>query len=160
MDDILIIHNEDTNFIKNTLINVYNNCLELEITHKNEYLCNYLDLTIYINNNIIFTKQYKKTEEFKYQVIKYPHWDSKIPLSIKKATIYTEVLRLARTTTQFNEFIERIGIMKSHLYDNNYKAEDILSSIFKCIHKDKFITLKYCPDQSNKSLYSIIKKLF
>lgn len=143
MDDILVVHNRSTNDIYNTLISVYNNVLNLDITHDNDYSCNYLDMEIKISGNRLTTKLYNKTDSFNFSIKRFPHFDTNLSANIKKATIYAEILRNARTCSFEDDFVTRLLHTKRQLSESGYDSNFFNSTLFKCIHKNKFIQYKY-----------------
>ena len=157
MDDLLIIHNINDNDIHETLQMVYNNILQLETTNFTEHHCNYLDLDIKIINNKIITKIFNKTDNFKFNVIRFPHFQSNISIKIKGSVIYTEVLRIARTCTLITDFKENIRNLKLLLYRNEFPEDVITKNILKCIYRNRFIVLKYNLHRSLKGLIDFIK---
>lgn len=75
MDDILIIHNKNNEYIQELLYEIYENSLQFETTHKSDNDCDYLDLSIRIVENKLITKLYNKTDSFKFYVIRFPHFN-------------------------------------------------------------------------------------
>ena len=120
MDDLLILHNTTDDTILKLLTDVYRRVLSLEPTHISNYACNYLDLDISINNNIITTKMYNKTDFFGFPIKRFPHSSTNISIAIKRATIYTEVLRTARTCSNRDDFINRLKLTKNLLSTLGY----------------------------------------
>jgi len=80
---------------------------ELEL--KKENLCDqsasFLDLEIFVNRNKFETKLYDKRDAFPFQIVRMPYSDSNIPTKIFYASISSEILRLAKTTSTLAAFI-------------------------------------------------------
>lgn len=143
MDDILIIHNKNNEYIQNLLSETYENSLQLETTHESDYDCNYLDLNIKIINNKLVTKLYNKTDSFKFYVIRFPHFNSNISIKIKKSIIFTETLRLIRCCTAFNDFVENLVKLITKLVKVDYPVDIIIKNITKCLNRNKYLLYKY-----------------
>ena len=156
MDDILIIHNTNEDKVNSILQEVYNNTLVLEKTHFSQLHCNYLDLEIKILNDKIITRLFNKTDNFDFKVIRFPHYQSNISLNVKSSVIYTEVLRLARTTSLLEDFIIQIKHLRKQFQSNGYSNDLIVKSIYKCIITNYFIVLKYNLNTQFKKLHKFI----
>ena len=143
MDDLLVVHNQTDDDVDEQLSQVYQNTLQLKKTHNSETSSNYLDLAITITNDKISTKLYNKTDDFSFNVIRFPYSDTNISLINKSSVIYTETLRLANTCSFFNVFVSKITDMVTTLLKNGYEEDFIVTSIVKCIYKNKFISYKY-----------------
>lgn len=129
MDDILVIHNKNSQYINDMLEKVYNNLFEIVKTNTDDYSCNYLDLEINIVDNKLCTRLYNKTDDFNFVVKRLPNAISFISNNIKKDTIYTETLRIARTCTYISDFTSRIRQFKDILIHNGYDVNTIVSCV-------------------------------
>lgn len=143
MDDILIVHNLDTSTVSNILNKVYNNILQLDITHLDDNRCNYLDLHIRVEDDKVYTKMYNKTDTFSFKVLKLPHYNSFISSKVKKATIYAEILRIARTCVFFEDFKVRFNHLSKDVIESGYNTHDIHKIFCKCVYRNIFIAYKY-----------------
>ena len=74
-----------------TDINSYHCSIKFELTFSRTEI-NFLDTTIYIENNNIYTRLYRKPTDKK----EYLHYSSNHPHHMKKAIIYSQALRYRR----------------------------------------------------------------
>ncbi|EYB96160.1 hypothetical protein Y032_0153g2941 [Ancylostoma ceylanicum] len=158
MDDLLIMHNTLDNTILTILNEVYCGVLSLETTHESNYKCNYLDLEINIRNNTVITKMYNKTDSFGFPIKRFPHFFTNISIGVKKATIYAEVLRIARTCSTRQDFVNRLRRTKNILLKMNYNKFTIESSFLRCLFKNNYIIFKFNINTSRTK--DFVKEIF
>jgi hypothetical protein len=133
VDDLFIIGKEVSKYIK-LLKDIYHNELNLERTNSNANDCNFLDLNIKLIDNKIKSKIYNKTDDYNFEVMKYPHFNSNIPHCIIGNVIYGELLRFTRGCSFLEDYIVRCKDTISQLLKNNY-PEGLAIGIFKAASK-------------------------
>jgi hypothetical protein len=142
VDDLLIVA-KNINDIIALLKEIYHEELTLEKTNLLPDECNFLDLSISIVNGVITSKIYNKTDDYNFEVMKYPHFESNIPRGIINNVIYGELLRFANGSSHIEDFVFRCKDTVTQLLKNSYPTE-LAVSIFKkasrknCLYKDKF----------------------
>ena len=82
--------------------------MEVELTKENSTnsSATFLDLSIEINERKFSTHIYDKRDSFPFYITRMPYKDSNIPSRMFYGCIGSEVLRIARATTDNNKFIE------------------------------------------------------
>ena len=78
--------------------------MELKVENEKNYSASYLDLAIELKEGIAETKLYDQRDIFKFSVVRMPYKSSNIPQKMFYATIGAEVLRICRTTSNYNSF--------------------------------------------------------
>lgn len=114
MNDLLIIHNYDGNFINTALQNVYTNTLKLKKTHKRGHKCKYFDLSPEVNDNRIETNLYNKTDSSYFKLLRFPTAKPE-GLVKKRNTIYTETLRISNTCSKCEHFCQKFEDLRTLL---------------------------------------------
>lgn len=159
MDDLLIVHNYNENFIDHILTVVYKNTLSLKKTHISQHKCNYLDISLEVIDNVIETNLYNKTDYFNFKVNRFPHRDSEISINVKGNVIYTETLRIANHCSKFTHFCSKVKELYNILINNGFNKEFIIANILKCLYKNKQIFYKYNINDNDNNVLHIAKTL-
>ncbi|MCP3684577.1 MAG: hypothetical protein GY861_18070, partial [bacterium] len=85
---------------------IYGNDLHLDVT-SNGQSCNFLDLHIELmpNHRLPLISVYNKTDAFPFKVNRYTYPDSMISNKVHSTVIITQLIRFARITTQYHQFV-------------------------------------------------------
>ena len=142
MDDILFIGKDLGQILDNTQT-MYHSSLTLTKTNPNSTSCDFLDLTILINNGNLITKMYNKTDSFSFKVLKYPQFSSNIHSSIICSTIAGEIVRIERSCSEITTFSSRLKDLLHNLVENEYSIIFITRQFFKSFMRRKTIRYKY-----------------
>ncbi|MDR2223120.1 MAG: hypothetical protein LBE34_10330, partial [Flavobacteriaceae bacterium] len=106
VDDLLIIAKDIPKIIV-SLKEIYHESLTLVKTSTSYKQCNFLDLTVMLENNSVISKIYNKTDDYSFDVIKYPHYESNIPGYIISNVVYGEFLRFVKGCSYLDDYIVR-----------------------------------------------------
>ena len=101
----------------------------------------FLDLDISIEDKVIRTKTYDKRDDFKFEIINYPHLSSNIPTAY--GVIISESLRHFRNSTNEGDAIEKIKTLVNKLIQKECKLPVIRSTIKKTLERHQWIQKKY-----------------
>lgn len=143
-----------------TLFNYLNNChptIKFETTHSKKFV-HFLDTTVYIDNNTIKTKLYKKPTDKK----KYLHFTSIHPFHVKKSIPFSQALRYKRIIVDPTILSKEILNLKSAFLKRNYPSKLLDSQINKINNFNRTSLLKYqsSEDRKNKFLTYLKGKSF
>lgn len=109
IDDLCAIN--DNGEFERTFRNIYPRELELKKENSIDSSATFLDLSIEINEGKFSTHIYDKRDSFPFSITRMPYKDSNIPSRMFYGCIGAEILRIARTTTNKNNFIEHVNIL-------------------------------------------------
>ena len=100
---------------------------------------NFLDTTVFIENNQLFTKTYTKpTDKHAYL-----HKTSYHPYSLKSSIIYSQVLRTKRICTKPDDYANSISKLFQSFRDRGYNDEELNTGFNKAANKNRDDLLKY-----------------
>lgn len=134
-----------------TLFNYLNNChptIKFETTHSKKFV-NFLDTTVYIENNTIKTKLYKKPTDKK----KYLHFTSIHPFHVKKSIPFSQALRYKRIIVDPTILSKEILNLKSAFLKRNYPSKLLDSQINKINNFNRASLLQYQSSEDRKSKF-------
>ena len=64
----------------------------------------FLDLFIYIVDNIFYYKLFDKRDAFPFHIVRFPYYSSNMPAKMFFSTIAAEILRICRASAEFESF--------------------------------------------------------
>ena len=109
IDDLCAIN--DNGEFEKTFKDIYPSELELKKENSINSSATFLDLSIEIKEGTFSTHIYDKRDSFPFSITRMPYKDSNIPSKMFYGCIGAEILRIARTTTDKNKFIEHTNIL-------------------------------------------------
>lgn len=115
--------------------------LNKENEHDNE--ASFLDLLIKVEDNKFCTKIYDKRDAFPFDIVSLPDLRGNIAESSAYGVFKGQVIRFARNTSKFLDFVERIGTMVKKIRVKEYDQDRILHSIRTCFSKHSWILQQY-----------------
>ena len=148
MDDIAIFYNDFNHF--DTLVRMYPDSLTLEPANIHYDTASFLDLQITRLSSSWSVNMYNKTDDYSFNVIRFPMYDSYINNNIKLNCILGEIIRINRCTSSILFFKEKINQLIHKLRSNQYPLPLIASTFKKAMYRYPFICLKY--DSNNKTM--------
>ena len=86
---------------------------------------------------------YDKRDDFKFEIINYPHLSSNIPTKQAYGVIISESLRHFRNSTNEGDAIEKIKTLVKKVIQKEYKLPVIRSTIKKTLERHQWIQKKY-----------------
>ncbi len=117
--------------------------LTLESTIINNTHNVFLDLEVKLENDDILHKTYNKTDDYNFQVVRYPAYDSNISYQLCINTIHGEIIRLYRNSSQLNDFIDRIKQLCTIFKDNEFMKSTIETTVERSLLRLPTINLKF-----------------
>lgn len=142
MDDLLIIYRHNDHDIISKIQSIYHNSLTLEQTSATDKQTVFLDLEITIKNQII-TSLYNKTDEYSFEIVRYPKYNTNMKRSISWNCLNGEVLRIYRCCTETKTFMSRIKELRDKFIRNGFPSQEINMKIAYAVMQNKSLTIKY-----------------
>jgi len=127
--------------------------LELKVEHQGLH-ATFLDLDITVENGLFIYKLFDKRDAFPFFIVRMPHLSSNIPQNIFYSSIFSELLRIARCTLLFNDFIVRASQLIDRMKSQGGEVRLLKKQVGKavCRYPDAF-------NKYGKTLDDIIKTL-
>ena len=110
---------------------IYPKELDLKVEHHGVH-ASFLDLDITVENNIFRYKLFDKRDAFPFSIVRMPHADSNIPSCIFYSSIFSEILRIARSTLLFEDLAPRISELFSRMRKQGACDRYLKKQIVKC----------------------------
>ena len=101
MDDILNINNV---YFDNVVSQIYTSELQLNKANTSYTEAAFLDLHLFISNDIVFTKIYDKRDDFDFEIVNFPFLDDDVPHSTSYGVYISQLIRFARASTYITDF--------------------------------------------------------
>ena len=140
IDDLCALNNGDE--IKGNWKNIYPKELILNLENESDTKATFLDLDIEIKNNQYVTKIFDKRDQFKFDIISYPDLTGNIPEKQAYGVCIGQVIRIARNTTLFSDFVNRVRTLLQKLQHKGYKKQ-LHKTLLKCFQRYDQIPNKY-----------------
>src|SRR6185437_6433178 len=102
------------------MTDIYPKELQLNNESKNDKECNYLDMNITINNNILTYKLYDKKDNFSFEIVNYPNLSGNLPKNHSYGIVVGQLLRYTLNCKYWDDFISRVEILFNKLIKNHY----------------------------------------
>ena len=144
--------------VEPVLSRIYPPELSLLVTSSDRSM-DFLDITITIQNGIIHTQVYNKTDDFPFKIIRYSHIQSNIHERVGYNTFYGELVRFARISSDSKSFESRSKHLRDAHLRNGYELEQLLHTASKfCIQYSTTLTKIGIIDDRDKTL--LIQRIF
>jgi len=105
---------------------------ELEIKETTETACStsFLDLHLeFDNSGHLSTKIYDKRDDFNFEIINFPYLCSNIPSSPAYGVYISQLIRYARASTNYSDFLERHKHLRNRLLNQGYEEKRLKRSL-------------------------------
>ena len=127
IDDLISFNNERFKFISD----IYPKELTTSETTESTSVASYLDpLFIRDNSNNITTKLYDKRDTFGFHIVNFPFMSSNIPSAPAYGVYASQLIRCARCSSNYSDFLSRRKALVTRLLSQGYKVNR-LSNTFK-----------------------------
>ncbi|KAF8385528.1 hypothetical protein PRIPAC_74670 [Pristionchus pacificus] len=158
IDDLFHISDKKDEFIRITT-DMYHHSLTLEQTNTGPKESAFLDMSIKVTNTgAVQTSLYNKTDDYSFSVVRYPHYESNIPISMGLNTLHGEIIRIFRNCSLFEHFLERTRQLARYFLQIQYPKEILCSRLYSTLNKTLAISLKYVVCNNDICMH-IIEKL-
>ena len=115
----------------------------MKVEHQG-YHATFLDLDITVKDGIFIYKLFDKRDAFPFYIVRMPHLSSNILKNIFYGSIFSEILRIARCTLLFSDFLPRISDLFNRMLSQGANAKLFKKQIKKALlrHHQPFIKFK------------------
>ena len=103
---------------------------ELEVTETASFLDIYLEFD---DSGQISTTIYDKRDDFNFNIIYFPNMCSNISASPAYGVYISQLIRYARTSSNYSDFLKRHLHLRNRLLDQGYENIRFIRSLKKCI---------------------------
>ena len=127
IDDVLSINNDA---ISNYLHLIYPPELEINETTESHCSASYLDLFLeFDRQGKLSTKIYDKRDDFNFPIVNFPFLSSNIPSSPAYGVFTSQLIRYARASSLYKDFIDRSMLLAKKLLTQGYQMPKLISSL-------------------------------
>ena len=117
-DDVLPLKN--TKFAE-YLEFIYPSELGIKETTETAASSSYLDCYLYIDNGKLTTRLYDKRDDFNIPIVNFPFLSSNIPSAPAYGVCVSQLIRYARTCSNYQDFMERGKVLTTKLLSQGYQ---------------------------------------
>ena len=96
------------------------------------------------NRNKLSTKIYDKRDDFNFKIINFPNMCSNIPASPAYGVYISQLIRYARASSNYSDFLKRHLHRRNSLLGQGYKKIRFFD-LLKILYSDTKILSKYIP---------------
>ena len=129
IDDVLSINNSRFPLI-------YPSELEVKETTDTASSASFLDLYLeFDDSGQISTKIYDKRDDLNFKIINFPNMCSNIPASPAYGVYISQLIRYARASSNYSDFLKRHLHLRNRLLDQGYKKIRLIRSLTKFIFR-------------------------
>ena len=139
IDDVLSINNSR---FAEFLPLIYPPELEVKETTDTASSASFLDLYLeFDDSGQLSTKIYDKRDDFNFKIINFPNMCSNIPVSPAYGVYISQLIRYARASSNYSDFLKRHLHLRNRLLDQGYTKIRLIRSLIKFhivkMYKDK-----------------------
>ena len=141
IDDACTINDSDA--FNESYKEIYPPELQLKCEHSGDH-ATFLELDINIENNIFVYKLFDKRDTFPFFIVRMPDLNGNIPFHIFYGSIMSEILRIARSTLHYRDFIPRTTDLFKRMISQGATTSKLSRQIDKVVrrHPDAFASFK------------------
>ncbi|KAK3101978.1 hypothetical protein FSP39_007794 [Pinctada imbricata] len=129
IDDVLSINNPK---FADYLSSIYPSELEVKETTETNNSASYLDIMLsYDTDGHMNTSLYDKRDDFNFSITNFPFLSSNIPSSPAYGVFISQLIRYARASTKYTDFVLRARRLSDKLLSQGYVCDRLTSSLRK-----------------------------
>lgn len=153
IDDLIAIN--DSGEFKNSIREIYPECLTLKCEHEGEH-ATFLEIDINIKDGILVHKLFDKRDAFSFFIVRMPDLSGNIPKHVFYGSVSAELLRIARATLSFDDFLEKAEELFQRMMKQGAVKSKIVQSLNKIYdkHQDAFSSFQKSPREIIRSLFT------
>ena len=91
----------------------------------------YLDCYLYIDNGKLTTRLYDKRDDFNFPIVNFPFLGSNIPSAPAYGVYVSQLIRYARTCSNYQDFMERGKVLTTKLLSQGYQKTKLVATLKK-----------------------------
>ena len=118
LDDILNINNF---YFDNMVSQIYPSELQLNIANTSDTKAMFLDLHLFISNDIVSTKIYDKRGDFDFELVNFPFLDGDVPRSTSYGVYNSQLIRFAKAFSHVADFNTHNKLLTQKLLKQGYR---------------------------------------
>ena len=100
---------------------IYPSELQLNKVNISDSEVAFLDLHLFISNDIVFTKIYDKRDDFDFEIVNFPFLDGDVPRSTSYGVNMSHLIRFARSSSSITDFNTRNELLTPNLLKQGYQ---------------------------------------
>ena len=132
IDDLFTLNNN--NVFGKSHRDIYPAELELKLEHSGTH-ATFLDLDISVENKMFVYKLFDKRDAFPFSIVRMPHFSSNIPSFIFYGAFKAEVLRVAKNTMRYCDFIPPLKALLQRMINQGGLRKALIRTIGNVFHK-------------------------
>ena len=107
----------------------------------------------------LITKMYDKRDNFNFKIINFPNMCSNIPASPAYGVYISQLIRYARVSSNYSDFLKRHLHLRNRLLDQGYKKIRLIRSLKKFIfrYQDLVEIYSVSADDNKRWIFTYIK---
>ena len=118
--------------------------LEVKETTDTASSASFLDLYLeFDHSGQLSTKIYDKRDDFNFKIINFPNMCSNIPASPAYGVYISQLIRYARASSNYSDFLKRHLHLRNRLLDQGYKKIRLIRSLKKFIFRYQYLVEIY-----------------
>ena len=110
---------------------IYPRELEIKETTETSASSSYLDCYLYIDNGKLTTRLYDKRDDFNFPIVNFPFLSSNIPSAPAYGVYVSQLIRYARTCSNYQDFMERGKVLTQKLLSQGYQKTKLVATLKK-----------------------------
>ena len=118
--------------------------LEVKETTDTASSASFLDLYLEFDDSGQLTKIYDKRDDFNFEIINFPNMCSNIPASPAYGVCISQLIRYARASSNYSDFLKRHLHLRNRLLDQGYEKIRLIRSLKKFIFWYQDLIEIYC----------------
>ena len=103
----------------------------------------YIFLLFFDDSGQLSTKIYDKRDDFNFKIINFPNMCSNIPASPAYGVYISQLIRYARASSNYSDFLKRHLHLRNRLLDQGYKKIRLIRSLKKFIFRYQYLVEIY-----------------
>jgi hypothetical protein len=155
IDDLTVLNDRDQ--MESLWKTIYPDSLTLKKINENANSANVLDLAISVNPNHTFDVDlYDKRADFKFNVIRFPHFDSNLSFNTKRNVFISRSLAISNICSNSINFVKNFSNICAVFLNRGYTNDTVKSFIRNCFARHPEIATKHFPTMT---LHDVIDNL-
>ena len=110
---------------------IYPRELEIKETTETAASSSYLDCYLYIDNGKLTTRLYDKRDDFNFPIVNFPFLSSNIPSALAFGVSVSQLIRYARASSNYQDFMERGKVLTTKLLSQWYQKTKLVATFKK-----------------------------
>ena len=139
--DDLFVANFPT--FRDHIYEIYPQDLEIKLESNNTQEVTYLDLKIKSENSTLNFSVYDKRDDFSFDIVNFPYIDSCIPKKSAFGVYYSQLIRYARLSSKYEDFLLRCRSLVDKLKTQGFREYDLKRLTSRFFREKHDILIKY-----------------